>query len=82
MIQSDFRVYAVRRPFFYQAAHLQKRERQLIDGWTRITLEPTRVGQSGMFDAPGRPRKAVAIRTAKGLAWAWADEQGRPVDAD
>ncbi len=83
MIQRDFNVYTLREPLFYQAAHLQRRGRQLVDGWTRITLKPTPVGATCLFDAPGRPRGAIAVRTASGaLDWAWADESGRRIDAD
>lgn len=72
-IQSDFAVYAQRRPMFYQAAALQgspAAEHQ--EAMTRITINPLPEGTIAAIDVEGEWRQIVLAREAGRLRWRWA----------
>lgn len=71
-IQSDYNVYAVREPPFFQAADLQSPGRRFVEEATRLTLRPTDLSIVYNLVCDGVPRPAKAVRTERGLGWAWA----------
>lgn len=73
MIQSDYNVYAVPDPLFYQAAHLQPPGRHGLEAWTRVRLTPTKPGTGSLIETRAGPRWVEMVRTARGLEWAWGE---------
>jgi hypothetical protein len=72
LIQSDFKVYAVREPFFHQAGQLQPEGREIVEEWTRVPLRPTKLDTRALIETRSGPREVKVVRTARGLEWNWA----------
>lgn len=69
-IQSDFNVYAVERPIFYQAADLQGEGNQAFqERTTRAVLTAPPVGSTLAFTLGGRDYHIGLVRDGHRLAW-------------
>lgn len=73
MIQGDFKVYALRRPMFYQAADLQDRlDGQQQEAMTRFVLGALEPGTHAAIELGGEWRGIVLVRSEDGrLSWRW-----------
>jgi hypothetical protein len=73
MIQSDFNVYALQYPSFYQAAALQPPSRaESQEAATRVVLQPSQIGQIEPIYLGGDAHNIRVERQGGGLKWVWA----------
>ena len=73
LIQSDFNVYALQRPLFYQSAALQSGAYgQRQEASTRTVLTASDVGVVVSFRLQGEDGRVRLIRDGRGLRWVWA----------
>jgi hypothetical protein len=72
-IQGDFKVYALRRPMFYQAADLQDRhDGRQQEETTRVVLRSLEPGVVASVELGGVWRRIVLVRRDDGrLDWQW-----------
>lgn len=69
-IQSDFRVYALERPIFYQAGGLQGDANQTFqERATRTPLTAKPVGSTLEFSLGGQDHQVALVREGERLAW-------------
>ncbi len=73
MIQSDFNIYALREPAFYQAAALQPPGRTDQEGATRLTLSPLPIGSVEPIWLDGVAHNIRIERRDDRLKWVWAE---------
>jgi hypothetical protein len=73
MVQSDFNVYALRRPAFYQAAGLQQAGRaEQQESNTRVELNPLPIGAVEPIWLEGVAHAIRIERHEDRLMWVWA----------
>ncbi len=72
MIQSDFNVYALREPAFYQAAALQPPGREEQEAATRLALSPVAIGAVEPIWLNGVAHDIRVERHDDRLKWVWA----------
>jgi hypothetical protein len=75
-LQETFTVYALRRPMFFQAAHLQASRGQHQQDVTKVLLQPLAPGTQILLGIGEGRRAATLVRQNDLLRWRWDSPDG------